>query len=162
MLRMERHRTGPGCDEGSRRMRRRDDNLLAVRNHLVNIQRNISCSRREIKQHDIEPAPLHFLEEIAKHFAQHRAAPYNRTIVFHEKAHRHHFDAEPFNRDHHVVLHDRAVFNPHHIRDAEAIDIGIDESDPLAQPGQSSRQINRDGRLADAALAAGHGDEFYA
>ncbi len=52
-----------------------------------------------------------------------------------------------------------AAGDAHHERLAGTVDVRIQESDPgpLGRPGE--RQIGRDGRLADAALAGCHGDD---
>ena len=55
----------------------------------------------------------------------------------------------------------RALLDPHHIRHAEAVDVGVDDSDALALAGQGDREIHGHRRLADAALAAGDGDELH-
>ena len=46
----------------------------------------------------------------------------------------------------------------HHERDGRAVDIGVDERDGVALGGERHGEVGRHGRLADAALAAGHGD----
>ena len=55
-----------------------------------------------------------------------------------------------------VALIDEA--KPHHGRHARAVNVGVHQADFLAVHFQCESQIGGDGRFADAALAASHGD----
>ncbi|MNF74629.1 hypothetical protein D3C84_566680 [compost metagenome] len=52
-----------------------------------------------------------------------------------------------------------AVRNAEHQALAGAVDVGVEDADPRALAGQRQRQVGGGGRLADAALARGHGDD---
>jgi hypothetical protein len=82
------------------------------------------------------------------------AAPDHRRILVDQKAHGH--DPHP------VVLHGQeplAVRAARLARDAQhaglrrSVDVGIEQADPLAEPGKRQREIDRSGRLSDPTLA---------
>ena len=59
-------------------MRRGHDDFLALRQNLMHIERHIPRTREDNPEHVVNVAPLDFLEKVAEHSAQHRAAPDDR------------------------------------------------------------------------------------
>ncbi|MMZ60984.1 hypothetical protein D1872_231090 [compost metagenome] len=143
-------------------MRGGHDDLPALRNHLVHIQGDIAGSRRQIKQHVIQFAPIYVVKELPKHFPEHGTAPNNRVVILDKKAHGHHFDAEPFYRNDRPFLHGGGRLDSHHIRHAETVNVRVDQTDPLPLSGQCCRQIDGNGRFPDPAFSAGNGYEMHA
>src|SRR5690606_2914949 len=137
-----------------------DDDLLALGNQLVHIQRHITGSRGQVEKHVVELVPMDFGEEVAKHFAQHRTPPDHRSVVPDEEGHRHHLHPEPLDGQNRLVDHDGTLLDSHHVGHAETVDIGIDDSHFFPFPGHRDRQIDGDGGLADPTLAAGDGDKL--
>ncbi len=59
-----------------------------------------------------------------------------------------------------AVVADRMLSDDaQHVRLAGAVNVGVQYADRRALPGQGERQVRGDGRLADAALAGGDGDD---
>src|SRR2546430_14622006 len=63
-----------------------------------------------------------------------------------------------FERHDHVVESDGLAGDAHHARDRESPDIDVDDADAVALGRERAREVRRDARLADAALAGGDGD----
>jgi len=61
-------------------------------------------------------------------------------------------------RKDHVVEPDRLARDPHHPGDAETPDVRVEHADPVAVGGERAREVHRDARFADAALARRDGD----
>ena len=59
-----------------------------------------------------------------------------------------------------VALGDgRALVDAHHQWDAWPVNVAVEQADFFAALGQGAGQVRRDGGLANATLAAGHGDD---
>ena len=90
---------------------------------------------------------------------QHRPAPDHRLVVGHEVAHGEAAHPVGRGRQHHVAEDDRVVVDAEHLGHREAVDVGVEQTDPVAGLGQRDGQVDGDGRLADAALARGDTDD---
>ena len=95
---------------------------------------------------------------------EHRAAPGDRRgRGVDEHPDRHDLHAVGDRREDHVVHPGRPrrdavlVGHPEHAGDREAVHVGVDDADAQPALGESHRQVSRDRRLADAALAARDG-----
>ena len=62
-------------------------------------------------------------------------------------------------RQAHVVESDGLAFGAEHPRDAEAPDVGVEHADLVPVGSERGRKVDRDRRLADAALAGGDRDD---
>ena len=58
-----------------------------------------------------------------------------------------------------AVLADGVPVHAHHRRDRRAVDVGVEQADARAQRLEREGEVDRDGALADAALAAHHQDD---
>ncbi|MOA14532.1 hypothetical protein D3C78_1346380 [compost metagenome] len=94
----------------------------------MHVKCHITSTWGKIKQHIIKFTPTNIIEELAKHFTQHRSTPNNRTILTDKEAHRHDLHSETFHRNNRSLFNNRSFFDPHHIRNAETINIGIDKT----------------------------------
>jgi hypothetical protein len=89
---------------------------------------------------------------------QHRPAPHDGGVAGREHADRDHLDAVHGLRRHdHVFDPGRAVLDPEHPRHRVAVDVRVDHAYGEPAHGQRRRQVDGDARLADPALATGHG-----
>jgi hypothetical protein len=59
----------------------------------------------------------------------------------------------------HVVDDDGVLGDAEHLRDREAVDVGVEDGDVMALLGQRDRRVHRDRRLAHAALARGDAED---
>src|SRR5699024_8896985 len=97
----------PCSYKGSCRMWCGQDDLLTVRQQLMNIQCHISRTRRQVEEQTIEFSPLHFVEETVDHLAEHRPPPDDRSVFLYEERHCNHFDTNPLNGNQCFILYFR-------------------------------------------------------
>ena len=90
---------------------------------------------------------------------QHGPAPDKRLAFGHEEAHAHDLDAVGLHRNQLLVLDLRRPSESEHHRDVGAVDVGVQHADLGAVLRQADGEVGGDGALADAALAAGDGDD---
>ena len=53
----------------------------------------------------------------------------------------------------------RLLADPEHVGDRVAVDVGVEHADPAPEPRERRREVHRQGRLADPALARGDRDD---
>ena len=102
----------------------------------------------------VELAPVHVGEELLERPVQHRPAPHHRRVVLEEEADRHQLEVAAHGRHDHLVDDDRPLVDAEHVRDRVAVDVGVEDADALAEAGERRGEVDRERRLADAALAA--------
>ena len=85
---------------------------------------------------------------------EHRAAPHDRRVLLEEEADRHQLQVAADRRHDHLVDDDRPLADAEHVRDRVPVDVRVEDARPLAELVEGGREIHREGRLADAALAA--------
>src|SRR6185436_9515302 len=108
----------------------------------------------------IEFAPGHAEKELLNRFDDHRPAPNHRRIAFDQEAHAHQMDAVIRRRNEFFIRVNGGLFvNAHHERDAWAVDVTIEQADAGAEMPQTARDVHGCGALADAAFAAGDGND---
>ena len=86
----------------------------------------------------------------------HRPPPNDRLLRRHDEAHRHELEAVLLDGELRRLGVDGA--DAHHHGHARAVDVSVHQADAPAFFGERQRQIGRDRRFADAALAAGDGN----
>ncbi len=117
-------------------------------------QLNIAGPRWEIDDEIVELAPRHLVEELAQGLGQHRTTPDHRLTGIEDCAERHNLEPMSLERRHLAVGSGmRALTNAEHDRHIRSIDIGIKQPDPCSGEPQRDRDVDRDGGLADTALA---------
>ena len=150
---LARHVRGPLRDLLRGGLRRRDDDDLGAREELRHRQRDVAGAGRHVDDEVVGLAPVHVGEELLERLVQHRAAPDDRLVLAGEEAHRDERDAVGFGRDDHVVDDGRRPVDAEHARHREAPHVGVDRGDLVAALRERDREVGRDRRLADAALA---------
>ena len=85
-------------------------------------------------------------EELLNSLVQHRSAPYDRLVLVDKKAHRHDLQvvAAP-GRDDFVIECGRFGLNAKHVRNGEAVHIGIEHTYFFAESRQGAGEIGRHG-----------------
>jgi hypothetical protein len=122
----------------------------------------IAGAGRQIHEQIIEFAPFHRHEKLLNCFLNHRPAPDHRLIVIQQKTNAHQLYAVAQKRNHLFIdAQGWPLFYPHHQRNARSINIAVQQTDTSAQQRQAACQIHRGRGFADAALAAGHGDNPF-
>ncbi len=125
----------------------------------------ITGARRQINDENVPLTPFGLIQELPNDAVEHRAAPDHRLVIVDQQTHRHHGDAAGLDRHNPLLiaaaLHLRClVSDAQHGGCVRPVDIGVQKSDPQAGLGEGAGQIDRDGALADAALAAAHGNHL--
>ena len=151
----------PGRHLLGRHGRRRDDEELGAGQQAGQSHLDVAGARGQVDQEVVEVAPVGVLEELLHGPVQHEPAPHDRLLLVGQEAHgQHPHRARPdgaLERDHlprpglDVALHAEQA------GDGEAPDVGVEDPDDQAAGGQGHGQVDRDRRLADAALARGDG-----
>ena len=135
-------------------LRRRDDHRAGERDALRQRQLRVAGARRQVDDQVVERAPFDVAEELLERLHHHRPAPDHRRVGLHDEAERHQLHAVLLQRQDAVADHPRLGDAEHH-RHRGAVDVGVEQADAMAELRQRQREVGGDGRLADAALAAG-------
>ncbi len=141
-----------------------DNDGAGDRDGLDQGELDVAGARRKIDQEIVELAPDDAAQELRDDAVQHRAAPNHRCVAGAEQAHRDHLDALRFDRMNALVGRGPRFFlRAEHDGDVRAVDVSVEQADLVAEFRESERKIDGDCGFADAAFAAGDGDEiFYA
>ncbi len=90
----------------------------------------------------------------------HRPSPDERGFFRHEERHRDEFHPVVLDREDFPILLLRPLGASHHHGNVGAVEIRIEQSDLGTRQRQCAGQICGDGRFADPALAAAHGNDM--
>jgi hypothetical protein len=91
---------------------------------------------------------------------KHRSAPDERLVARIEEADGDDAEAVALDGDDAIFAGDtRSFFGTHHEGNVGAVDIGIEETDLVAEAREGEREIDGDGGFADASLAGADGDD---
>jgi hypothetical protein len=137
---------------------RRDDDRLRPRQQLAERDRDIARPGRHVDEEHVELSPVDVGEELLERAVQHRAAPHHRLVVVEEEPDRHQLQVMLHGRHDHPVDDDRLLVNAEDVWDRVAVDVRVEDADTLADLCERRREIRRQRRLADTALAAADGD----
>ena len=158
-----RHVGRPGRHLLRRHRRRRDHEQLGAGQQAGQPHLDVAGPRREVDEEVVEVAPVGVLQELLHGPGQDEPAPHDRLLLVGQEPHRQHpHGARPdgaLERDHlprpglDVALHAQQA------GDGEAPDVGVEDPDGQAPGGQGHGQVDRDRRLADAALARRDGQD---
>ena len=143
-------------------LRRGDDHRTGHRDFLRQGQLDIPGAGRHVDHQVIKIIPGGLGHQLQQRAGHHRATPYHRRVVVGEKRHGHDFHTMRLDRHKPLLLANLwpgAFSDAEHHALAGAIDIRIENADPGAFTGQGQSQVGSSGRLADATLARGHGDD---
>ncbi len=139
-------------------LRRRDEHGLGARQQLPEREPDVAGSRRHVDQQVVERAPVDVGEELLERAMQHRSAPHDRAAVVEEEPDGHDLQVVRDRRHDHLVHDHRPLLDAEHARNRVAVDVGVDDADLEPAGAQRERQVDRQRRLADAALAGRDGD----
>ncbi len=143
-------------------LRRADDDAAVERHGLAERKLRVARARRQIHEQKIQLAPLDGEEKLLDGFCDHRSAPYDRLVVGDQQTDAHHFHAVIGRRHKAFGFVDGWFFvNTHHQRNAWAVNIAIQQTHLCAEMCQRAREIHGASGFADAALAAGDGDDAF-
>ncbi len=144
-------------------LRRRDDHGSIQRRLLDQGQLHVAGAGRQVDDQDVQRLlfrpPARLGQHLGDGLRRHWPAPDHGVLGLGQQADRHGFQAVRRMRDHGPVLIGGLARQAQHGRQGRAIDIGVQHPDRQAARRQGRRQIDRNRRLADAALAAGHGQD---
>lgn len=121
----------------------------------------------EVDEQDVQFAPADVGRELRDGLHDHRAAPDDRGVLVDQQTHGHDLDPKVLQRKEDVPVDLGPAGYPNHQRDRGAVDIAIHQADPVGaallgqRAGQGAGQIDGESGLADAALAAGDGDDVF-
>ena len=139
---------------------RRDEDGPGDRHGLGERQLGVRGPGRQVDDEVVELAPLDVAQELLDRAADERAAPDDGLALGHEELDRDRLHAVPLE-GHDLVRPALAGLSlePEHHRDVGAGDVGVEESDGRARPGEGHREVDADRALADTALAGRNGDD---
>ena len=140
-------------------LRRADHHEPVHRQTLHHRQRRVGSAGRQIHHQIVQFVPVGGLQELVDGVVNHRAAPDDGLfLIFLKERHGHHFDAPFFGGNNLPVHIVGAAGGGQHIGGVGAVDVHIQQPHLRPLPGQGDGQIDGDGGLADAALAAVNAD----
>jgi hypothetical protein len=148
-----------GVDQ--RKILRRGDDDRARRLLLLDERElDVAGAGGQVDEDQVAIVPVG-IDQLVKRIACHRPAPRDRLAGLHEMGHGEHRHAILGGHGDQLLLRRlrTAPLARHQPGLRGAVDVGIDQADADAQPLQGDRDIGRDGRFADAALAAADGDQ---
>ena len=145
--------------DAERRFLGRGDNHSSVQWHgLAERELGIARTRRQIHKQKIKLAPVHLENELLDGFHDHRPAPNDRLIAFEKEPDAHQLHAVTGGRDELLLGADgQPLSDAHHQRDARPVNVAVHQAHLRSQSAQGAGEIDRNGGLADATLAAGDG-----
>ena len=142
-------------------LRRRHDHTAVERNLLRERQLRVSGAGRQVDDEKILRTPQRVLEKLAHGAHHHRPAPDYRGLLAQKESDRDQLHAIFFDRI--EILTARRlrplVTDVEHHRHRRTVDIGVEQADAEPQSRQRHRNICRDRRFADPALAAANRDD---
>ena len=116
-------------------------------------QGDVSGARGHVNQQEVGLVPKHVGQKLLERLVQHWAAPDHRLAFWYEVANADATDTVAFGRNQHLVDHNRLSIGTEHARHAVSVNVGVDDAHRVALGGQGDGQVDRDGALADPALA---------
>ena len=116
----------------------------------------------KIHEQIIQVAPVHGMNELLDGLHDHRPAPDDGLIAVDQEAHAHQLHAVVCGRNQLFIGADRrALLDAHHQRNARPVDVAIEQADARAEMLERAGEVHRAGGFADAAFAAGDGDDAF-
>ena len=141
-------------------LRGRDDNRPVQRRLLDQGQLHVAGAGRQVHHQHVQRRFLRPPTRLGQHLGdglrRHRPAPDHGVVSLGQQPHRHGLQSMGDMGNNGPVHIGRLARQPQHGRQRRSIDVGVQNPDRQAPPRQGRRQIDRHGRLADPALAAGH------
>ena len=141
------------------RLRCRDDVDLGAGEVLGHRQRNVARAGGHVDEQEVGLAPVDVGEELLERLVQHRAAPHDGALLLDHEADRHGRDTVADRRDDEAVDDRRHLLDAEHLGDGEAVDVRIENPDGEPAGGEGDGEVDRGGRLANAALAGRHAED---
>jgi hypothetical protein len=147
-------------DVEQRDLLRRRHNHAAVKRHaLGDRELRVTRAGRQVEHQAIQLAPLDVEQKFRFELGDHRPAPDDRGLVVDKQRHRYVADSIPLQWDDAALGRERhRLLDPDHHRHAWPVYVGVHQADAPSQRMHREREVHRDGRFADSALAAGYRD----
>ena len=141
-------------------LRRRDDDGAGQRHALRQRELGVTRAGRHVDHQHVEVAPGDVAQHLLQRARHHGPAPDHRRVLVHDVADRHGLEPEALDRLQLLAVRRFGLLgHAQHARHRGAVDVGVEQPDREAVCGEAERQVDCGGRLADAALARGHGDD---
>ena len=143
-------------------MRGGDDEHLGGGNLLAQAHGDVAGAGWQVEQQVVEISPVHVGQQLGEGAVEDRATPGDDIVLVglhHADADR--LDAHGGHRQEQVVQRGGVgVTCTEHVGNRVAVDVGVQQTDRSAQSSQGQGQVDGHRRLADAALAGGHGNDL--
>ena len=148
-----------------RQCRRRDDHHVGTRQQAGQPHLHVASARGHVDQQVVELSPLHVAQELLDGLGEHQAAPHQRRVFADEESRGD--DLQPAWPDDQLVRSDQRsavvvvldrlepLAHAEQAGDREAPDVGVEHADRASLSSEGDGEVDRDGALADATLAAG-------
>ena len=125
---------------------------------------DVARARRRVEDEIVELSPVGVGDELLQCAGGHAAAPERGRIGGDKESYRQQFHAVFLHGHDQVpaVLSDGVgalVLHVEHLGHRGSEDVGVEQSDAVAEPCQGDGEVGRDGRLAYASLARADGDD---
>ena len=141
-------------------LRRGHDDCATERHALRHGELHVPGAGRHVDQQYVEFTPFHVAEQLLQRALDHGPAPDHRALLVHHEPDGHDLDSVAGHRsDAFPVDGLRPARDPHEARLRGAVDVSVQDAHAEALSAQGQGEVGRDRRLADAALAAGDGDD---
>ena len=108
-----------------------------------------------VDEQEVRLVPPCLGDELFDCLVQHRTTPDDRLFVGHEVAHRHTAHAVGERGDDRVTEHDGIVQRTEHLGQREAVDVGVEHANLVAECREGDGEVDRHRGLAHPALARG-------
>src|SRR5262249_41604693 len=127
---------------------------------LTQAQRYVAGTRWHIDNQIVESLPCDFAEKLLYGAVQHRPTPDDGRIFRREKTHRHNLQAMLLGwHDLLSISSELCSRQPEHDRHIGTVDVAVENANAASAARERQSQIDRNGRLTDAALPRADGDD---
>ena len=136
-----------------------NDHRAFQRHALGDGELRVAGSGRHVDHQDIQRRPRYVVHHLRQGALHHRAAPDHGRVFFDQESDRHGLEAKLDDGRQLAAVRLGLFGDAQQTRHARPVDVGVEQSDLVAERLQAQRQIYRHRRFADAALAAGDRDD---
>ena len=145
----ERDVLGRGHDDGA-----------TERHALRHGELHVPGAWRHVDQQHVQFTPFHVPEQLLQRALDHGPAPDHRALLVHHEPDGHDLDSVAGHRSDALPVDGlRPPGDPHEARLRRPVDVRVQDAHAKPLSAQGQGEVGRDRRLADAALAAGDGDD---
>ena len=140
-------------------LRGRDDHRAVGQHFLDQRQLHVAGAGRQVDEDDFGVAPF-ALDQLGQRAPRHRPAPRQRLPGGDELPDRQQPHPVRLDRNQFLLLGQRPLVGAEQGRLRRTVNVGVDHPDALAHPRQRDREVGRQRRLADPALARSDRDDL--